>query len=157
MGSLRAGEISFDKVRTVVDVATPKTDRALCAQAKELSVRDLAEVARTEAARARSASVPSSRSEHDSRYLRFNDEHRTMSVQLPKESYAQTKACVDAWAKTIPNEDKIPLDQRRCDGFLGIVDSCDRLGPGLCLCKRCPPTRSVLGGGPRAPREPGER
>ena len=123
MGSLRAGEISFDKVRTVVDVATPKTDRALCAQAKELSVRDLAEVARTEAARARSASFPSSRSEHDSRYLRFNDEHRTMSVQLPKESYAQTKACVDAWAKTIPNEDKIPLDQRRCDGFLGIVDS----------------------------------
>ena len=36
VGSLCAGEISFDKVRAVVDVATPRTDQALCAQAKEL-------------------------------------------------------------------------------------------------------------------------
>ena len=61
-------------------------------------MRELAEVAQDVAARARSASVSPSRSEHDSRYLRFNDEHRTMSVQLPSEAYAQTKACVDAWA-----------------------------------------------------------
>jgi hypothetical protein len=45
-----------------------------------------------------------------------------VSMQLPQESYAQTKACVDAWAKTIPKEDKIPLDQRRCDGFMGMVE-----------------------------------
>jgi hypothetical protein len=109
-------------VRAVVDVATPDTDQDLCAQAKDLSVRELAEVARTVVARARSTSVSPSRSEHDGRYLRFNDGHRTMTVQLPADSYAQTKACVAAWAETIPNEDEIPLDQRRSDGFMGIVD-----------------------------------
>ncbi len=119
MGSLRAGEISFDKVRTVVDVATPKTDRALCAQAKN-TVRDLAEVARLRA-------EPSGRFGSD---LAFRARQPLPALQrraphhvgaVPKESYAQTKACVDALAKTIPNEDEIPLDQRRCDGFIAIV------------------------------------
>ena len=64
------------------------------------AVRELAEVAQTLAARARSGSVSPSRSEHDGRYLRFNDGHRTMTVQLPGDSYAQTKACVDAWAES---------------------------------------------------------
>jgi Domain of unknown function (DUF222)/HNH endonuclease len=123
MGAMSAGEISFDKVRTVVDVATPDTDQALCEQAKELSVRELAEVARTTAARARSASHSSSGSEHDSRYARFNDERRTIAVQLPKEAYAQTKACVDAFADTVPSDGETPLDQRRCDGFTAMVDS----------------------------------
>jgi hypothetical protein len=133
MGAMSAGEISFDKVRAVVDVATPRNDRELCAQAKELSVRELAEVARTTAARARSAFVSPSRSEHDCRYVRFNDERRTISVQLPKEAYAQTKGCVDAFAAGVSSEEekaagasgeeKTPLDQRRCDGFMGIIDS----------------------------------
>ena len=123
MGAMAAGEISFDKVRTVVDVATPRNDRALCAQAKELNVRELAEVARTTAERARSASISSSRSEHDGRYVRFHDGHRTMTVQLPKESYAQTKTCVDAWADTVPSDGETPLDHRRCDGFTAIIDS----------------------------------
>src|ERR1700722_17503022 len=120
MGALSAGEISLDKVRTVLPVATSQTDQALCAQAKELSVRELAEVARTAAARARSAAVSQSRSEHDSRYLRFNDEHRTLTAQLPKEDYARTKACVDAFAAGgsseeaagASGEEKTPLDQR---------------------------------------------
>jgi len=124
MGALSAGEISFDKVRTVLDVATPQTDQALCAQAKELNVRELAEVARTIAARARSAMVSPSRSEHDSRYVRFNDARRTLSAQLPEEEYARTKACVDAFADTVPSDgEKTPLDQRRCDGLTAMVDS----------------------------------
>jgi hypothetical protein len=125
--SLCAGEISFDKVRAVLDVATPETDEALCEQAKQLNVRELADVARTSTARARSASVSPSRSEHDGRYLRFNDPHRTISVQLPKESYAQTKATVDAFAANVPSDGETPLDHRRCDGFMGIIDS---LTPG---------------------------
>ena len=48
---------------------------------------------------------PLSRSEHDSRYLRFNDGHRTMSLQLPSEEYARTKACVDAWAAALPSDE----------------------------------------------------
>jgi hypothetical protein len=44
-------------------------------------------------------------------------------MQLPTEAYAQTKACVGAWAETIPDADKkIPLDQRRCDGFMAMVE-----------------------------------
>ena len=121
--SLRAGDISFDKVRAVVDVATPETDRELSGQAKECSVRELVEVARDAAARARSVSASRSRSEHDSRYLRFNDGHRTMSLQLPTEEYARTKACVDSWAAAMPSDEETPLDQRRSDGFMGIVDA----------------------------------
>src|SRR5580704_17367828 len=34
MGALCGGEISFDKVRTVLDVATAATDQALCEKAK---------------------------------------------------------------------------------------------------------------------------
>jgi hypothetical protein len=123
MSAMSAGEITFDKVRAVVDVATPRNDRELCEAAKELNVRELAEVARTSAARARSAFVSPSRSEHDSRYVRFNDSRRTMSVQLPEESYAQTKACVDAHADLVASEEKTPLDHRRCDGLMGIIDS----------------------------------
>jgi hypothetical protein len=123
VGSLWEGDISFDKVRAVVDVATCETDRELCDEAKERSVRELVEVARDAAARVRSASASPSRSEHDSRYLRFNDGHRTMSLQVPKEEYARTKACVDAWAAALPSDEKAPLDQRRCDGFLRIMDS----------------------------------
>jgi hypothetical protein len=127
IGSFAAGEISFDKVRAVADVATAKNDQALCEQAKELSVRELTEVARDTAARARSAVSSPSRSEHDARYVRFNDPLRTISMQLPSASYAETKAKVDAYAGTVPSVDdekeKIPLDQRRCDGFMMIMDS----------------------------------
>jgi hypothetical protein len=123
VGSLSAGDISFDKVRAVVDVATRETDRELSSEAKGRSVRELVEVARDAAARARSASASPSRSEHDSRYLRFNDALRTMSLQVPKEEYARTKACVDAWAGALRTDKKAPLDQRRCEGFMGMVDS----------------------------------
>jgi Domain of unknown function (DUF222)/HNH endonuclease len=123
VGSLSAGDISFDKVRAVVDVATQATDRELSGQAKERSVAELAEAARDAAARARSASASPSRSEEDSRYLRFNDGHRTVSLQVPNDEYARTKACVDAWARALPSDKEAPLDQRRCDGFMGMVDS----------------------------------
>ncbi len=49
VGSLCAGDVSLDKVRAVADVATPESDQELCAQAKECTVRELADVARTSA------------------------------------------------------------------------------------------------------------
>ncbi len=122
VGSWCEGDISLDKVRAVVDVATPETDREFCDEAKEHSVRELVEVARSAADRARPDSSFPSRSEHDSRYLRFNDGRRTVSLQLPTEAYALTKASVDSWAATVPSDEETPLDQRRCDGFMGIVD-----------------------------------
>ena len=49
VGSLFAGDLSFDKVRVLADVATPQTDGELCVQAKEHSVRELADIARSAA------------------------------------------------------------------------------------------------------------
>lgn len=130
VGSMSAGEVSFDKLRAIVDVATPGSDRELCDQAEKHSVRDLTEIARTTAARARpAASASQSRSEHDSRYLRFNDDHRTISAQLPTESYAEAKACIRARAGELESDGTTPLDQRNCDAFTGIIRSAAS-GPG---------------------------
>jgi hypothetical protein len=123
VGGLRAGEISLDKVRAVVDVANPETDRELCEQAKECSVRELADIARSSAEMARASSPSRSESEHDRRFLRFNDPFRTISVQLPSEAYARAKAGIDALLKEIPSDGETPLDQRRCDAFTGMFHS----------------------------------
>jgi hypothetical protein len=125
VGSLCAGDISFDKVRVMADVATPETDRQLCDQAKACSVRELADITRSSAALARTSTSSSSRSEHDGRYLRFNDAHRTITAQLPSDSYAETKARIDAHLEEIPSDAETPLDQRRSDAFMGLIHSSD--------------------------------
>jgi hypothetical protein len=119
IGSLCAGELSFDKVRTVAASATPETDAALRDQAKERSVRELAQVARTMAAPADPASAAPS--DHDRRFLRFNDDSRTVTAQLPAASYAETRACLEARARHIPTDGETPWDQRLCDGFFELV------------------------------------
>jgi hypothetical protein len=124
VGSLGRGEISLDKVRVLADVATPETERQLCERAKEHSVRELADIARSQAELAATLSPSRSGSEHDGRFLRFNDSYRTISAQMPPDSYAQTKAAIDAQLKEIPSDGETPLDQRRCDALLGIVGSC---------------------------------
>ncbi len=119
VGSLCAGDVSFDKVRAVVDVATPDTDEELCDQARVCTVRELAEVIRT-------APLPdraSGRSSHDRKYLRFNDSLCTMSVQLPADDYAETRGCLEARAKDVPSNGESPWDQRLCDGFLELIRS----------------------------------
>ncbi|MFZ0251544.1 MAG: DUF222 domain-containing protein [Acidimicrobiales bacterium] len=125
VGSLCAGELSLDKVRALADVATPESDRALCEQARGASVRQLVDVARMRAARIRSRSGSGSEgpSEHDRRYLRCNDALRTLSLQLPAESYAQTKTTLVARAKAVPSDGETPWDQRLCDAFLGLIRS----------------------------------
>ena len=124
-------DISLDKVRAVADVATPETDAAWRDQARECSVRDLVEVARTSAAAAAAAAAADRRAdkgvaaeaEHDRRYLRFNDEHRTLSAQLPPDSYAEVKAKIEVRAKDIDSDGETPWDQRLCDGFLDVIGS----------------------------------
>jgi hypothetical protein len=113
VGALRAGEISFDKVRAVADVATPRNDRQLVEQARRCSVRELADVARRAAQRSSSPVHP-----HDRRFLRFNDACRTMTVQFLPDAYAEMKASVDASARSIPDDGETPLDQRRYNGFV---------------------------------------
>ncbi len=117
--SLCAGELSFDKVRAVAEVARPETERQLADQAKGCSVRQLIDIARSAAP---SQPAPA-RAEHDRRFLRFNDRFRTMTVQLPPESYAETRACVEARARGVPTDGETPWDQRLCDGFSEIIRS----------------------------------
>jgi hypothetical protein len=83
-------------------------------------VRQLAELARSTrvdpAAERRAAS-----SEYEHRSLRFNDTFRTVSVQLPPESYAEARACLESRARRIVSDGETPWDQRLCDGFLDIL------------------------------------
>lgn len=121
IGSLCRGELSFDKVRALAQVATPETDAALCEQAKDCTVRELVDVAATTKAASIVAAPPGA--EHDQRYVRFNDQCRTMSVQLPAESYAETRACLEARAADVPSNGDTPWDQRLCDAFMGLIRS----------------------------------
>jgi len=135
VGSLCSGDISLDKLRVVAEVATPESDREWCDQAKECSVRDLAEVARTRAAAEAagaaqyesSPSPPRSQGDHDHDrdrgYLRFNDEHRTLTAQLPPDRYAEVKTALEARAREVPTDGATPWDRRLCDGFLETIRS----------------------------------
>jgi hypothetical protein len=128
-GSLCEGEISFDKLRTIIGVATPETDRELRERAKACSVRELAELARAE----RGAALERrAERDYELRSVRFNDQFRTVTAQLPAESYVETKACLEARARELPSDGETPWDQRLCDAFLQTIrsSSSDRGGEG---------------------------
>ena len=131
VGALCAGEVSLDKVRAVLEVAGPENDPELCARARVHSLRQLADVSHSNAelwgARAQTGAPSRARAEHDRRYLRFNDACRTVTAQLPAESYAEAKACLWARARQIPCADTLPWDQRCHDAFMGLIASS---GPG---------------------------
>ncbi|MGD0748028.1 MAG: DUF222 domain-containing protein [Acidimicrobiales bacterium] len=122
VSGLCAGEISFDKVRAAAELATPETDRELRDRARESSVRQLTEMAR-------SRQVPTE-SDHQRRFLRFNDRFRTATVQLPAEAYTETRACLEARARKVPSDGETPWDQRLCDAFMEVIRSSQRGAPG---------------------------
>ncbi len=121
VGSLCAGEVSLDKVRAVADVATPETDRELLERAQECSVRQLADLARASCA---TVSLPATRSEHDRRILALQRAlpHHDAS-QLPPESFAETRTCLEARARQVPSDGETRWDQRLCDAFLELIRS----------------------------------
>jgi hypothetical protein len=118
--ALQEGDITFDKLRAVVDVATPETDAELVEATRERSLRELAEVVRAHREMPDSSQAARDR---DRRSLRFNDTFRTMTVQLPPESFAETRSCIESMARDIPSDGETPWDQRLCDGFMGLVRS----------------------------------
>jgi len=118
--ALKDGEITFDKLRAVADVASPETDLELLEQAKEQSVRELTYVAR---AHRRRANPEPAGKDYERRSLRFNDTFRTMTVQLPPESFAETRTCIESIARDVPSDGETPWDQRMCDGFLALIRS----------------------------------
>ncbi len=124
MGALRTGAVSLDKVRTVADVATPESDLELCEEAQRCSVRELADVARSRARDPRSSALTSAE-QYERRFVRFNDQFRTVTAQLPAESYAEAKACLEARAKEVPSEGETPWDHRLCDAYMDVVRTSD--------------------------------
>ena len=117
---LCAGSVSFDQVRAVVDVARPENEGALVAQASECSVRQLAEVAKS-AAPVLPPSSSSSARQHETRSVRFNDECRTMTAQLPAEAYAEVRAGLELRAKQVPSDGETRWDQRLADALVSLV------------------------------------
>ncbi len=121
---LSEGELSFDKVRAVVDTATPETDRDLRERARQCSVHQLAQLGRS----LKGASSASAKTEYETRSVRFNDTFRTVTAQLPPESYAEVRSRLEARAKEMPSDGETRWDQRVCDAFLEIVRSPSRQG-----------------------------
>lgn len=117
--ALSAGALSFDKVRAVVDVATPESDGEFRDRAMEHSVRELAQLARSR----KEASAQTARADYDARSLRFNESFRTVTAQLPAETFAEVRGTLEAQAREIPSDGETPWDQRLCDAFVGMVRS----------------------------------
>jgi Domain of unknown function (DUF222)/HNH endonuclease len=115
-GALRRGAISFDKAAVASAFATTLTDADVAEQAQECSVAQLNAVARA----ARGSDDHKQADQHDGRYVRFNDQRRTLSAQLPADDYALVRNAIDATAKHIPSDGVTPFDQRTADALIEI-------------------------------------
>ena len=113
--SLCSGEVSFDQVRVLADVATPETDAELAEAARGRSVIELGELARAAAPPPKPAAAPERRS------VRFNARTGTMTAQLPAVDFTTVQALVEAKAKKIPSDGTTPWDERQGDAFMDIM------------------------------------
>ncbi len=123
--ALSAGDLSFDKVRAVVDVATPESDGEFRDRAMEHSVRELAQLARSQ----KEASAQAAQAAYEARSLRFNESFRTVTAQLPAETFAEVRGTLEVQAREIPSDGETPWDQRLCDAFVGMIRSSRSPGP----------------------------
>jgi uncharacterized protein DUF222 len=117
--AFEAGEVTLDKVRAILPVATPETDAATVEAAKSCSVRDLNEIARS---RESSDDIDPS-SEYEGRYLRFNDHRRTISARLDREHYALVRNRLEHVARKLPIEVDVRWDQRLADALIIVAGS----------------------------------
>jgi Domain of unknown function (DUF222) len=118
-GALSRGGVSFDKVRVAADVAAPETDAEWAQKAEELSVAELAEVARSNVR----PGAADTRAEHQARSLRCNDTLRTVTAQLPPADYAEVRAALEARAEVLDSDAGTPWDQRLADAFVSLIRS----------------------------------
>jgi hypothetical protein len=121
-GALCAGELSLDKVRAVSALATPESDRELAAEAKGRSLGELGELAR------RSGSGP--RPGPTRPTVRFNAACHSVTAQLPPESFALTRACLEARARAVPAEGETPYDERLGEAFVEVIATSGAAGSG---------------------------
>jgi len=114
---LREGAISLDKARVAVELATPETDAAMLHRAQECSVRQLSDMARH---RQRPTDEDAT-AQHEARYVRFHDDRRTITMQLPMAQYGLARGAIEGAAREIPSDGFTPWDHRLADGFLQIL------------------------------------
>jgi hypothetical protein len=115
--ALLNGSISLDKARAAAELATPETDADVLAQARECSVHQLTEMAKNR----QRPTDEDAEAEYEARYLRFNDERRTITAMLPPVQYAQARSIIEGAARDIPSDGFTRWDQRLADGFLQIL------------------------------------
>ena len=150
--ALDHGDLSLDKVRAVADSATPESDRDWARQARDLSVRELADVAR-----AKKRPTPAQdEADQDRRSVRFNDLVRTVTAQLPPTSYAEVRARLEARARCVPSDGETPFDQRLADAFVELIRGTGRR-PGTGSTGSPGSTGSTGSTGHRPPGPPGPR
>jgi Domain of unknown function (DUF222) len=119
--ALCEGTLSFDKVRAVAESASPERDAEWAEAAKAASVCQLVELARS----SRGPSEAQAHASHDARSLRFNATLRTISAQLPEESFAAVRARLEAKARAYPSDGETGWDQRLADAFVEVVSAPD--------------------------------
>jgi hypothetical protein len=112
---LSSGALSLDKVRAVADVATPESDREIADAAATLSVKDLAQLARSH----KKPSSHSDAADQENRSLHFNDTFRTVTAQLPPTSYFEAKNRL--YAQAGKGDGETTLDQRLADSFMELI------------------------------------
>ncbi len=115
--ALSKGEVTFDKVRAVVDSANPETDEELRNAARTCSVRDLAAQVRA----SKRPGTPPPGANRNARTLRFNDTHRTITAQLSPENYAEVKTLLENTAKRLKSDRETRWDQRLHDALLLLL------------------------------------
>jgi hypothetical protein len=114
--ALAQGKLSFDQVKPLVEVAKPETDAALAEQATRWSAKQVRELA----ASAGGQSDRQASSGYAMRFLRFNDQRRSLSGVLPAEHYATVKRVLSLRANRARKR-QVPWDRRMADA---LVDVC---------------------------------
>ena len=64
---------------------------------------------------------PRQRPTTTARSVRFNDTFRTVTAQLPPETYAEVRSSLEARARQLPSDGETRWDQRVCDALLEAV------------------------------------
>jgi hypothetical protein len=123
---LSSGRLNLDKVRSVLGVASPKSEAGWAEAAAELSFKDLVALVRSE----KLPSAPSDQLDEERRSVRFNDTLRTLVAQLPPVSYAAVRSVLERRAEQIGSDGETPLDQRLADALVSLLGSEGGQGPG---------------------------
>jgi hypothetical protein len=117
--ALSAGEVTFDKVRAIADVADPESDAEWAETAASLPVAELAELAQRWEAQKRSGNGRGRDPERAT--LRRNDAVLTLTARFPRVEYAEVCARIEAHADLLGADDETPYDERLAEALMSLL------------------------------------